>query len=137
MRFLHYFGERTKGDEIAIPHADKSCFTLHLYESDPGLQYLDFGKQWREMPVSSGETAIIPGMRLQYCSQNRLKATYHRVVATAKTAKQGRFSVVLFVHMPRTAEYKEYNKEKRGRLQEFQPGFNYEMLFEEFAQLFI
>jgi len=57
VRFLHYFGDRKEGDEIATPHADKSGFTLHLYESDPGLQYLDFGKShklarslWSRLP---------------------------------------------------------------------------------------
>ena len=134
IRFLHYFGGREKGDEIATPHADKSGFTLHLYESDPGLEYLDHQKRWRKMPVSRDETAIIPGMRMQYRSRNRLKATYHRVVATEKTAAQGRFSVVCFVHLKRTPEY---NKKKAGRLQEFQPGFNYEMPFEEFSKLFV
>ena len=134
IRFLHYFGDRKEGDEIATAHADKSGFTLHLYESDPGLQYLDFDKKWQEMPVSSGETAIIPGMRLQYRSKNQLKATYHRVVATEKTAKQGRFSVVCFIHLKDTPQY---DKQHAGRLQEFQPGFNYDMPFEEFSKLFI
>ena len=133
VRFLHYFGGRKPGDEIATPHADKSGFTLHLYESDPGLQYLDFKKAWQEMPVSAGETVIIPGMRMQYRSRNQLKALYHRVVATAETAAQGRFSAVVFVHLNRTPAY---NKQKSGRLQEFQPGFNYEMPFEEFSRLF-
>lgn len=132
VRFLHYFGGRKEGDEIATPHADKSGFTLHLYESDPGLEYLDFDKKWQEMPVSSGETAIIPGMRLQYRSENRLKAIYHRVVATEETAARGRFSVVCFIHLKRTPQY---NKQKAGRLQEFQPGFNYDMPFEEFSKL--
>jgi len=86
------------------------------------------------MPVSGGETAIIPGMRLQYRSGNKLKAIYHRVVATEKTAKEGRFSVVCFVHLKNTPEY---NKQKAGRLQEFMPGFNYDMPFEEFKKLFI
>lgn len=134
VRFLHYFGGRKEGDEIAAAHADKSGFTLHLYESDLGLQYLDFKKQWIDMPVSSGETAIIPGMRLQYRSENRLKAVYHRVMATEKTAQQGRFSVVCFIHLKNTPEY---NKQKSGRLQEFLPGFNYDMPFDEFSKLFI
>jgi hypothetical protein len=134
VRFLHYFGGRKEGDEIATPHADKSGFTLHLYESDPGLQYLDFAKQWQDMPISLGETAIIPGMRLQYRSQNRAKAIYHRVIATEKVARQGRFSVVCFIHPKNTPEY---NKQKAGRLQEFPPGFNYDMSFDEFSKLFI
>jgi isopenicillin N synthase-like dioxygenase len=134
LRFLHYFGERAIGDEIATAHADKSGFTLHLYESDPGLQFLDFNKKWIEAPVSADETVIIPGMRLQYRSKNQLKALFHRVVATKKTAKTGRFSIVLFVHPKRTPEY---NKAGAGRLQEFEPGFNYSMPFDEFAKLFV
>jgi isopenicillin N synthase-like dioxygenase len=134
VRFLHYFGNRREGDEIATPHADKSGFTLHLYESDPGLQYLDFKKNWQEMPVSAAETAIIPGMRLQYRSRGQLKAMFHRVVATKETAVRGRFSAVCFVHLNHTPAY---DKQKSGRLQEFQPGFNYEMPFEEFSKLFI
>lgn len=133
IRFLHYFGDRNVGDEIATPHADKSGFTLHLYESDPGLQYLTFKKQWRDMPVSAYETAIIPGMRMQYRSENQIKAIYHRVIATQKTAAQGRFSAVCFVHLNRTPAY---DKQRAGRLQEFQPGFNYDMSFEEIAKLF-
>jgi isopenicillin N synthase-like dioxygenase len=134
IRFLHYFGGSAVGDEIAAPHADKSGFTLHLYESDPGLQYLNFQKNWIDMPVSTGESVAIPGMRLQYRSENRLRATYHRVIATEKTARNGRFSVVCFVHPKNTPEY---NKVKAGRLQEFPPGFNYDMPFDEFKELFI
>lgn len=133
LRFLHYFGDRKEGEEIATAHADKSGFTLHLYESDPGLQYLDRNYAWKDMNVSEGETAIIPGMRGQYRSKGRLKATFHRVVATSETAKRGRFSMVVFVHPKNTPQY---DKARGGRLQEFQPGFNYEMPFEEFAKLF-
>jgi isopenicillin N synthase-like dioxygenase len=133
VRFLHYFGGAKEGEEIAKAHADKSGFTLHLYESHPGLQYLDKGHDWKEMKISSGETAIIPGMRGQYRSQGRLKATFHRVVATEETAKTGRYSAVAFIHLKNTPAY---DKARAGRLQEFEPGFNYEMPFEEFKKLF-
>jgi isopenicillin N synthase-like dioxygenase len=133
LRFLHYFGDREEGEEIATAHADKSGFTLHLYESDPGLQYLDRNYQWQDLQISNGETAIILGMRGQYRSEGRLKATFHRVIATPITAKRGRFSMVVFVHPKNTPAY---DKARAGRLQEFQPGFNYEMPFEEFAKLF-
>ena len=134
MRFLHYFGGAQPGEEIAKAHADKSGFTFHLYESDPGLEYLDRKHHWQDMPVSAGETVIIPGMRGQYCAQGKLKATWHRVVATSQTAKHGRFSAVAFIHP--SFQTPQYNKAGMGRLQEFEPGFNYEMPFEEFAKLF-
>ncbi len=133
IRFLHYFGNREEGDEIATPHVDKSAFTLHLYESDEGLQRLDYDFAWQDMPVSSGETVIIPGMRLQYRSESTIKATAHRVVANTNTAKTGRFSAVCFIHPKNTPVY---DKQKAGRLQEFEPGFNYSMPFDEFSQLF-
>jgi isopenicillin N synthase-like dioxygenase len=133
VRFIHYFGGSKEGEEIGKAHADKSGFTLHLYESDPGLQYLGFDKVWRDMPVSESETVIIPGMRGQFRSRGGLKATFHRVVSTSKTAKTGRFSAVCFVHFKRT---KQYDKARAGRLQTFEPGFNYSMSFDEFAKLF-
>jgi isopenicillin N synthase-like dioxygenase len=134
VRFLHYFGDRQEGDQIGSPHPDKSPFTLHLYESDPGLQYLDFEKNWQEMPVSSGETAIIPGMGLQYLSKSQLKAIYHRVVATRDTAQRGRFSAVCFVQ---AKGIPAYDKQKNGRLQDFPIGFNYTLAQEEFSRLFV
>lgn len=134
LRFIHYFGGSIEGEEIAKAHTDKSAFTLHLFESDSGLQYLDDKFVWKAMPVSSGETAIIPGMRGQYMSQGKLKAVFHRVVATKKTAKNGRFSAVVFIHPG--PKIPQYNKASMGRLQEFKPGFNYEMPFGEFATLF-
>lgn len=134
VRFLHYFGDRKVGDEIATSHADKSGFTLHLYESSPGLQFLDFKKQWKDVKMTHKDTVIIPGMRLQYRSHNTLKALFHRVVATRTTAQTGRFAMVCFVHLKNTPQY---NKQGAGRLQEFTPGFNYSMSFQDFAKLFI
>jgi isopenicillin N synthase-like dioxygenase len=134
VRFIHYFGGSKVGDEIAKAHADKSGFTLHLYESDSGLEYLDRSYAWQAMPVSQEETVVIPGMRGQYRSRGLLKATYHRVVATQATAQEGRYSAVAFIHLKDTPAY---NKAGAGRLQEFDSGFNYEMPFGEFSRLFV
>lgn len=133
VRFIHYFGDRQTGDEIASAHADQSGFTLHLFESDPGLQCLTFNEKWIDMPVSKGETVIIPSMQMQLRSKGALKALCHRVVATADTAQTGRFSAVCFVQLKKTPKY---DKDKHGRLQEKAPGFNYDMSFEEFEKLF-
>jgi isopenicillin N synthase-like dioxygenase len=133
VRFIHYFGDRHEGEETATAHIDQSGFTLHLYESDPGLQALTHGKQWVDMPVSEGETVIIPSMQLQLRSRGRLDATCHRVIANEKTATNGRYSAVCFVQLPNTPKY---NKAVGGRLQEKEPGFNYGMDPAEFARLF-
>lgn len=133
IRFIHYFGDREVGQETASAHADQCGFTLHLFESAPGLQYLSHDGQWSDMPVSEGETVIIPAMQLQLRSQGALKALCHRVVATEATNVTGRYSAVCFVQLNNTPVY---DKEKHGRLQEKAPGFNYTLPHAEFAELF-
>lgn len=133
VRFLHYFGGRMVGEETATAHADKSGFTLS-FPSVPGLERLDHGGAWHPMLVPEGQTLIHPSMQLQYRSQGKLKALCHRVVATPETAITGRFSMVVFIPLVRTASY---DKKGAGRLQEFAPGFNYSMPFAEFERLFV
>jgi isopenicillin N synthase-like dioxygenase len=133
VRFIHYFGDRAVGDETASAHADQSGFTLHLYESAPGLQCLPYDGDWIDMPVSAGETVIIPSMQMQLRSKGKLRALCHRVVATAETAAGGRYSAVCFVQLKNT---KKYDKDANGRLQEKIPGFNYGLGHDEFAKLF-
>jgi len=135
LRFLHYFGDREPGDEIAAPHVDKGGFTLHLYESDRGVEQLTYAdKQWVPMPLSHDQTVIIPGMGLQNRSKGVLRATCHRVVATEESAKQGRYSAVCFFNFNNV---RFYDKERFGRLQNWEPGAFYDMPFEEFDKLFI
>lgn len=134
LRYLHYFGDQPCGTEIALPHADKGGFTLHLYESDEGLQYFCLDdRTWKPMPVSAEETVVISAMQLQLASANQLTALYHRVVANERTAKTGRFSMVCFVafdHVPK------YDKKRLGSIQGHQIGFNYDMPYEQFSTLF-
>lgn len=133
VRFIHYFGDRQINEETAVSHCDQSGFTLHLFESDPGLQCLNFNMKWEDMPVSEGETVIIPAMQMQLRSSGELKALCHRVVANINTAEYGRYSAVCFVQLKNT---NKYNKDKFGRLQEKAPGFNYNMDIKEFAKMF-
>jgi isopenicillin N synthase-like dioxygenase len=133
VRFIHYFGNREIGEETATAHVDQSAFTLHLFESAPGLQCLTYDKQWIDMPVSDGETVIIPAMQLQLRSEGELKALCHRVVAVPETADQGRYSAVCFVQLKNTPKY---DKEKWGRLQEKESGFNYDMDPKTFSEFF-
>lgn len=133
-RYLHYFKSGKSGKELAAPHCDRGGFTLHLYESVSGLEYLGYdGESWNTMPISLGETVIIPGMQLQMRSEGELKALCHKVKSNDISAKEGRFSAVLFVDFPHTARY---NKKAYGMLKRFGPGFNYTMPFSEFSKLF-
>lgn len=133
VRFIHYFGDRTVDEETANAHNDQSGFTLHLFESAPGLQCLTYGKKWIDMPVDEGQTVIIPAMQLQLRSEGVLRALCHRVIANAATAIGGRYSAVCFVQLKDTPKY---DKEGHGRLQEKEPGFSYDMSHEEFSKMF-
>ena len=135
LRFLHYFGERTPREEIAVPHADKGGFTLHLYESHPGVEYLTYDtREWKELPLSHHQTVIIPGMGLQHRSRCNLRGLVHRVVATEETAITGRSAAVCFFNFDNV---RFYDKETFGPMQKFPPGFFYDMPFEEFDRYFI
>lgn len=134
VRLIHYFGDRKVGDETASAHVDQSGFTFHLYESDPGLQGLTFDeRKWIDIPVSAGQTVIFPAMQMQLRSKGAIRALCHRVVATEHTANYGRYSAVCFVQLKNTTKY---DKNKHGRLQEREPGFNYDMSQEDFCRLF-
>lgn len=133
VRFIHYFGNRQLGDETAAAHVDQSGFTFHLFESASGLQCLPYDKSgWVDMPVSAGETVIIPAMQMQR-RDPCFRALAHRVVATKETQTDGRTSAVCFVQLQRTPRY---DKDVGGRLQEKEPGFNYDMSAEEFNTMF-
>ena len=133
VRFIHYFKSQEFGMEVCAAHPDQSGFTLHLFESEQGLQCMLYSGEWIDMPVSPGETVIIPAMQLQLRSKGKLRALCHRVIATPKTAREGRFAAVCFVQLKNTPKY---NKEVHGRLQEKKAGFNYDMDQETFSTLF-
>lgn len=134
LRYLHYFGDQQVGCEIAAAHADKGGFTLHLYESDEGLQHYCIQQRiWKPMPVHEKQTVIIPAAQLQLMSKGKLKALYHRVVATEQTACSGRFSMVCFIPFDNVPSY---NKTIYGSMQGHEVGFNYDLTHGDFATLF-
>lgn len=134
VRFIHYFGSKEIGEEIANAHTDQSGFTFHLYESTPGLQYLGpKDLTWMNASIESGTTDIIPSMQLQLRSNGKLKALCHRVISMPESVLLGRYAAVCFIQLKNTPKY---DKDKWGRLQEREPGFNYEMPIGEFGKLF-
>lgn len=134
LRYLHYFGNQEEGKEIAAPHADKGGFTLHLYESDEGLQYCCLRtKTWKAMPVDEKQTVIIPAIQLQLRSEGELKGLYHRVMATEESARRGRFSMVCFITFENTPKY---NKKAHGNMQTHDVAFNYALPHAQFSSLF-
>lgn len=135
IRLLHYFGDVSPLDEIAKPHIDKGGFTLHLWESDSGVEQLSFDKkEWDPIPVSHDEAVIFPASGLQYLLKNEVKALCHRVMATENSARDGRYSAVAFVDFRGNAHY---DKARHGRMQDRPAGFNYDMPWEEYQGLFV
>lgn len=133
VRFIHYPPQKTDGESTAQAHLDQSGFTLHLFESDPGLECLTFEGEWIPMPVSKSRTVIISDMQLQFRSKGEILALWHRVTANKKTSSRGRYSAVSFIQFKDTPKY---NKDENGRLQEKPEGFNYKMPIEQFRRLF-
>jgi isopenicillin N synthase-like dioxygenase len=134
VRFLHYFGNDAPGQEIASPHIDKGGFTLHLYESDGGVEQLTKEGEWIPIPLGHEQTVILPAIGLQHKLHSEVKALCHRVVATHESAVNGRFSAVCFVDFRNN---KHFDKQKFGRLQDRIPGFNYNILWDEFDAFFV
>jgi isopenicillin N synthase-like dioxygenase len=127
-RFLHYLG----GDILAHPHADKGGFTFHLDESDEGGEYLGFDGQWQPLPITGSQTIIFPSMKLQHRSRNKLKGLCHRVTTTEKTRQNGRFAMVAFIDF---ISSHRFHPQLRG--QNFEPGYNYTMPFQELEELYV
>jgi isopenicillin N synthase-like dioxygenase len=133
-RCLRYPSGKQPGEIIAEPHTDHSGYTFHLYESTSGCERLDFTGNWLSLPVATGETAAFGGMQGQLASNGTIKAMCHRVIANAVSANEGRFVIVAFVSLSKVPAY---NKKKFGRLQEMDPGFNYDMRPGDFKKLFV
>ncbi len=128
-RYVHYM----RGSMLAHPHTDRGGFTLHLNESDAGGEYLTFDGEWRPWLVSARRTVIFPSMGLQHFSKGKLKALCHRVVANGKTSTHGRYSMVAFIDFFSEHRYDD----SRRRLQDFEPGFNYQLSFSDLERLFV
>lgn len=134
LRFLHYFGGRSAHDVLGDPHPDKGGFTGHLYESHPGVERLTIDGQWVPMDVDSGETAFFAGLGLQHRTKCLLRSPWHRIVANAQTANEGRWSAVCFSNI---ANGRYYDKQRVGRTQGLPQGLSYKQSFEEFDTLFM
>jgi len=130
-RYLHYFpGVQPV---LANAHADRGGFTFHTWEDHDGGEYLSLNGTWMPWPVSDTKTIIFPSMGLQYRSKGELKALWHRVVPNETTAKVGRYSMVIFIDFKMDYRFDD----SRYRIQDFQPGFNYQTSAEEFTRLFV
>lgn len=132
-RFLHYPSGAEVGETIAQPHTDHSGFTFHLSETTGGCERLTPEGKWESLPVGEGQAAAFASMQTQLVSEGEIKAMTHRVMANEESARIGRHAIVCFVSL---ADTPGYDRKTYGRLQEKEPGFNYDMPHDEFRQLF-
>ncbi len=102
LRFLHYTNN-DQTDIIAAQHFDRSLYTLHLYESASGLQFLNWDMQWEDAPIDMGKTVVFNGYRLEQLTRGETQKTWHRVVR--KDGTRNRVSMVLFVWTETITDY--------------------------------
>ncbi len=132
-RFLHYPSSGVVAEDIATAHVDHSGFTFHLFETTDGCERLTFEGEWESLPVGVGQAAAFASMQTQLVSNGEIKAMTHRVCSNEESAQIGRYAIVCFVALQGVPPY---DRKTHGRLQEMQPGFNYTMPQESFANLF-
>ena len=116
LRLLHY----TNADDtevIAAQHFDRSLYTLHLYESAPGLQFLDYDRNWKDAPIENGKTVVFNGYRIEKLTNGDLQKTWHRVVKVGE--HRDRISIVLFVWAEGIHDYP-----KDARSQDLEPSYS-------------
>ncbi len=116
LRFLHYTPEDPNETILAAPHFDRSGFTLHLYESAPGLQLMDWDGNWLNAPIGENSTVVFSGFQLEHKTSSAIQKTWHRVINTAPTEK--RISLVAFVPFIDTYTYPE-----QARSQDLTPSY--------------
>ncbi len=99
IRFLHYTPPED-AKVLAEPHFDRGGMTFHLYESQDGLQFLDWDGTWRDAPVLQDKTVLFSGIGLEALSGEVLQRTWHRVIADKHATSPERYSIVLFCDFP-------------------------------------
>lgn len=99
IRFLHYTPPKD-AEILADPHFDRGGMTFHLYESQEGLQFMDWDGTWRDAPILKDETVLFSGIGLEALSDKVLQRTWHRVIADEHATNPERYSIVLFCDFP-------------------------------------
>jgi isopenicillin N synthase-like dioxygenase len=101
-RILHYpplTGAEEGGAVRAAAHEDINLITLLVAATAPGLQVLDAGGRWLDVPADPGSIVVNSGDMLQMATAGHYRSTTHRVVNPAgEEARRPRLSMPLFLH---------------------------------------
>lgn len=121
IRFLHYTPAQD-AEILADAHFDRGAMTFHLYESQEGLQFLNWDGSWRNSPVEEGKTVLFTGYGLESLSDGVLQRTWHRVMPDPHAQSPERYSIVLFCDFPDVPGWDRFtNGIARLQPQEYQP----------------
>ncbi len=83
LRLINYAGTPLPLDASDMgKHTDYEFFTL-LHQTAAGLQVLDRGGRWREVPPRPGTLVMLVGNLLEVASNGRFRSTPHRVKNSA------------------------------------------------------
>ena len=96
-----------KADYGIAPHTDYGCLTLLFTEGDPGLEIKTLDGNWKKITSKKGDIIVNFGDMLQFWSNNKVRATQHRVIGTNKC----RYSIPFFFN-PRHDTIIKKNKNK-------------------------
>lgn len=99
LRLLNYLPGSAEEKVLADPHFDRGGFTLHLFETHPGLEYLDWDYAWKNVPIEHGKTVIFTGYQLSEFTGGKCQKTWHRVVQDKALGGRNRFSMVYFCEL--------------------------------------
>jgi len=115
LRFLHYTPDPDQY-VIAEPHFDIGGMTFHVYESAPGLQFMKWDHSWEDAPLVEGKTLMFNAYGLEHMSDGVLQRTWHRVIQTAGSEGNERYSGVFFADFPNNSHW-DTTKQGRAKLQ--------------------
>lgn len=91
-------GEILPGKSETITHIDFSLFTILSTDSEPGLQVRDHDGTWHSLTAPTGTYIVNIGDAMNRITNDRWRATYHRVVNPAEDRRShGRMSIPFFV----------------------------------------
>lgn len=102
LRVLHYpplTGNEAPNAVRAAAHEDINLLTVLPGSHEPGLQVLDTGGHWHDVPADPGTLVINAGDMLSLATKDYYPSTTHRVVnPTGDGRFRSRMSTPLFLH---------------------------------------
>lgn len=97
LRLIRY-DRNTPGGLIAKSHTDRDAVTLHIADSQPGLEY---GNPVRQYITSPDRALIFAGDKVQAITKEKIPALWHDAIQTAQPGEETKYRwvAVFFTHI--------------------------------------